>query len=153
MAPKTHCTIHQSTRSKELEELLHNAGHSISYKDVLRIDTTFAEHTLSTMNEVNGAVVPRNFVTDRFMHFTADNIVINEDTLKILSMQIKWLAGNEVLLLIFSLVYRYHKIPHFDYLMPWLTLKSFMSLKERLNQSLLLMLTESASIRKIMMLL
>ena len=39
-------TLHQSTRSKELVKLFHNAGHVISYRDVLRLDTALAESTL-----------------------------------------------------------------------------------------------------------
>jgi hypothetical protein len=36
--------VHQATRSKDLVQLLHAAGHSISYESVLRADTTMANY-------------------------------------------------------------------------------------------------------------
>lgn len=45
------------------------------------MDTGLAEHTMSSMNMENGAVVPPNLVYDRFTQFTADNIDINDGTL------------------------------------------------------------------------
>lgn len=74
-------TLHQATRSKKLVEMFHNAGHTISYKDILRIDTALAENTLQHMDRVTGAVVPPNLVSRRFVHFSADNIDINDATL------------------------------------------------------------------------
>ena len=61
-------TVHQATRSKELVNLLHQAGHVMSYRDVVRLDTALAENTLNTMDE-HGAVVPPNLVRGRFTHF------------------------------------------------------------------------------------
>ncbi|CAH3185140.1 unnamed protein product [Porites lobata] len=40
--------------------MFHNAGHIISYRDIRRVDTALAKHTLSTMNTENGAVTPVN---------------------------------------------------------------------------------------------
>jgi hypothetical protein len=74
-------TLHQLTRSKHLVELFHRAGHILSYKQVLKIDTALAEHTLQSMNRDNGAVVPPNLSSDVFTHYTADNIDINDSTL------------------------------------------------------------------------
>ena len=74
-------TLHQSTRSKKLVELFHNAGHVISYNRVLRYDTAMAEATLETLDLETGAVVPRNLVFGRFVHFSGDNIDINDATL------------------------------------------------------------------------
>ena len=73
-------TLHQSTRSKELVKLFHNAGHVASYRDVLRLDTALAERTLQSM-DASGAVIPPNLVKDKFVLFSADNIDINEGTL------------------------------------------------------------------------
>ena len=73
-------TLHQTTRSKELVQTFHRAGHVMSYTDVLRLDTSLAESTLQTMDE-SGAVLPPNLVKDRFVIFSADNIDINENTL------------------------------------------------------------------------
>lgn len=39
-------TIHQATRSRTLVDILHKAGHSISYNQVRRVDTTLAMRTL-----------------------------------------------------------------------------------------------------------
>ena len=61
--------------------MFHYAGHIISYRDILRIDTALATHTLSTMDKETGAIIPANLVQGRFIHFSADNIDINEGTL------------------------------------------------------------------------
>ena len=74
-------TLHQLTRSKHLVELFHCVGHILSYKQVLKIDTALAEHTLQSMNKENGAVVPANLSSNVFTHYTADNININDSTL------------------------------------------------------------------------
>jgi len=58
-------------------QLFHNAGHIIGYDNVLQVDTALAEHTLKSMNNITGAVTPPNFVPDRFVHFTCDNIDIS----------------------------------------------------------------------------
>ena len=71
-------TLHQATRSKELVQLFHRAGHIISYDSILQVDTALAEETLKSMDNETGAVVPRNFVHGRFVHFTCDNIDIND---------------------------------------------------------------------------
>ena len=63
-------TLHQATRSKDLVELFHNAGISLSYHNVKQIDTSLAESTLSTQDE-DGSVVPPNLVPGRFVHFHA----------------------------------------------------------------------------------
>ena len=39
-------SVHQATRSKELVQLLHSAGHSVSYETVLRMDNTIAKDAL-----------------------------------------------------------------------------------------------------------
>ena len=73
-------TLHQATRSKELVKLFHNAGHIISYPNLLQVDTSLAESTLKAMDPDTGAVIPPNFVKDRFVHFTCDNIDINDSS-------------------------------------------------------------------------
>ena len=74
-------SLHQATRSKKLVEVFHCAGHTIIYWDVGRVDIALAKHTLSTVSEDNGTVIPVNLAEGRFIHFTADNIDINEGTL------------------------------------------------------------------------
>ena len=52
-------TVLQATRSKELVNLLSQAGHVMSYRDAIRLVTILAETTLNTMDEhVHIAVVP-----------------------------------------------------------------------------------------------
>ncbi len=74
-------TLHLLTRSKHLVELFNPTGHILSYKQVLKIDTALAEHTLQSMNKENGAVFPPNLSSNTFTHYTADNIDINDSTL------------------------------------------------------------------------
>ena len=74
-------TLHQSTRSKALVQLFHRAGHTISYDGVMRVDTALAEATLESLNRENGAIVPRNLVPQRFIHFSTDNIDILDSSL------------------------------------------------------------------------
>lgn len=74
-------TLHQATRSKQLVQLFHSAGHTVSYQSVLQIDTALAEKTLSTMDPISGAVIPPNLMSGKFVHFTADNIDINDSSL------------------------------------------------------------------------
>jgi hypothetical protein len=44
-------TLHQATRSKQMVDLFHSAGHIISYRDILHIDTALAESTLENMDK------------------------------------------------------------------------------------------------------
>ena len=73
-------TLHQATRSKELVNMFHQAGHVISYREITKLDTALAKKTLETM-DATGAVVPTNLVKGRFVHFSADNVDINEYTM------------------------------------------------------------------------
>lgn len=74
-------TIHQATRSRNVVQLLHKAGHSISYKDILSVDTALAEQTLVSLDEETGATIPENLVKGRFVHFSTDNIDILDASL------------------------------------------------------------------------
>ena len=67
-------TLHQATRSKDLVNLFHRAGRCLSYKQLLQIDTALAKNTLELMDPTTGAVIPENFVPNKFIHFTADNM-------------------------------------------------------------------------------
>ena len=73
-------TLHQVTRSKQLVDLFNKAGHILSYKQILKIDTALAQETLASMNNESGAVVPPNLNSSIFTHFTADNIDINDSS-------------------------------------------------------------------------
>ena len=44
----------------------------------MQIDNALAENTLKSMNITNGAVVPPTLVPRRFLHFTCDNVDIND---------------------------------------------------------------------------
>lgn len=78
-------TVHQATRSKQLVQLLHAAGHSANYETVLRMDNTIANDVLQRYSESGNVFVPSNFTgtTDPagYTRFAVDNIDINEETL------------------------------------------------------------------------
>ena len=90
-------TLHQATRSKDLVQLFHKAGHCLSCRQVKQVDTALAESTLQSMDPVTGTIIPPNIVADRFVHYTADNIDILDETLdgKIHSTPPRWQHGNE----------------------------------------------------------
>ena len=69
------------TRSRQLVSLFHKTDHTICYKDVLRVDISLAEETLRSMNYENDAVIPPILVNGKFVHFSAENIDINDATL------------------------------------------------------------------------
>ena len=68
-------TLHQATRSKELVNVF-QAGHVMSYREVIKLDTALAKKTLDTMND-DSAVVPTTFVKGHFVYFSTDNVDIN----------------------------------------------------------------------------
>ena len=76
-------TVHQATRSKELVQLLHLAGHSVSYETVLRVDNTIANDVIERFKQNGNVFAPRNFTesTTNYTRYAADNIDINEETL------------------------------------------------------------------------
>ena len=51
----------------------------MSYHDILKLDTTSAENTMQKMSP-DGSVPPPNLVKNRFVHFSAQNIDINDRT-------------------------------------------------------------------------
>ena len=65
--------------------MFHNAGHTISYLDISRVDTALAKQTLSTVTRdsdtEHGTVIHVNLAEGRFIHFAVDNIDIKEGTL------------------------------------------------------------------------
>ena len=74
-------TLHRLTRSRQIVDLFHKAGHIISYEQILQLDTALAESTLETMDPETGAVIPHGLVPGRFTCYSADNVDINEGTL------------------------------------------------------------------------
>ena len=74
-------TLHQATRSKDLVELFNKAGHCLSYGQMLQVDTSLAESTLKTMDQATRAIFPPNIVANKFIHYTADNIDILDESL------------------------------------------------------------------------
>ena len=75
------CTLHQMTRSKQLLQLFSSAGHTLSYRDVLRVDNGLAEKSLESLDKDFGHFVPLNMKLNVFTHFTADNIDKSDSTL------------------------------------------------------------------------
>ena len=74
-------TLYQATRSKILIEMFRKAGHTVSYKNVLQIDTALAEATVKSVDLNTGAVIPDNLVSGSFVHFSTDNIDILDASL------------------------------------------------------------------------
>ena len=60
-------TIHQATRSKDLVNLFHKAGHCINYSKVKRLDTTLAKHVLDNLTERGNFSIPPNLVEGKFL--------------------------------------------------------------------------------------
>ena len=75
------CSLRQATRSKLLVHLFNQAGHVISYNNVLQLDTGIAESLLESVDPACGGILPVNLVEGRFMHFTTDNIDILDSSL------------------------------------------------------------------------
>ena len=57
------------------------ASHCLSYKQLLKIDTALAKNALESIDPTSGAVIPGNFVPNTFIHFTADNVDILDESL------------------------------------------------------------------------
>ena len=77
-------TVHQATRSKDLVQLLHAAGHCISYESVLRADKTIASEAVNQYFKNGEVYVPHNFLGAKlpgYIMYANDNIDINEETL------------------------------------------------------------------------
>ena len=73
-------SLHQATCSKELVNLFYQAGHVMSYREVIKLDTALAKKTLETMGD-DSAVVPQNLIKGQFVHSSADNVDFNKYTL------------------------------------------------------------------------
>ena len=74
-------TLHQVTRSKDLVKLFSKAGHILSYDQILQVDTSLGESVLKTLDPDTGGVIPPNLVREKFVHFSADNIDILDETM------------------------------------------------------------------------
>ena len=73
--------LHQATRSKSLVELVHHAGHCVSYDQVRRIDTALGVQNLKHFETNNNTPIPSNILPNTFCQYAADNIDIIEETL------------------------------------------------------------------------
>ena len=65
---------------RRLVNMFNHAGHVMSYREVIKLDNALGKKTLDTMDG-SGAVIPPNLVKGRFLHFSTDNVDINEYTL------------------------------------------------------------------------
>lgn len=74
-------SVHQSTRSKRLVNMLHRCGHSISYVEVLAIRNTIAQNEIEKYIANNSVFVSQNLNRNRFVQFAADNIDVLEETI------------------------------------------------------------------------
>lgn len=73
-------TMHTSTRSKFIIEMLHRIGVSIDYSKVLRLETEIAAEVISRTKESGGVYIPSDLVKGRFVYCAADNVDFQEDT-------------------------------------------------------------------------
>ena len=73
--------VHHMTRSKQLIEYLHDAGNSISYPTINRIDSSIAHAQLSRFEKNDNKFIPENLVPGKFIQFAADNFDMQEETL------------------------------------------------------------------------
>ena len=60
--------------------MLHKASHVTSYREVISLDNALTKTTLETTGG-DCAVVSHYLVKDRFVHFSTNNVNINENTL------------------------------------------------------------------------
>jgi hypothetical protein len=56
------------TRSKQLVNLFHSAGHTLNYHDVLKIDTGLEEKSLESLDVNIGCFMPHNLKDKVFTH-------------------------------------------------------------------------------------
>ena len=59
----------------------------------LQVDTSLAESVLKTLYPDAGSAMTTNLVHEKFIHFSADNIGILDETAKIIFMQLKFRHG------------------------------------------------------------
>ena len=62
-------TVHQATRSKEFVQLIHSAGHSISYEAIRSAGTALANSVLLRYAEQGNTIIPMNFVNAQFQGY------------------------------------------------------------------------------------
>ena len=67
--------VHHLTKSRQLLDMLHRQGHSLSYDEVLRIETATASTVMSSIAQDN-AFIPSNISCGIFSHAAMDNIDI-----------------------------------------------------------------------------
>ena len=73
-------TIHGSTRSQFLVNLVHSIGCSIDYSRVLKLETQIAASVLKRIHDNDGVYIPPDIVPNRFIHCAVDNLDFSEDT-------------------------------------------------------------------------
>ncbi|KXJ11509.1 hypothetical protein AC249_AIPGENE22744 [Exaiptasia diaphana] len=72
--------IHQSSRSKELVNLLHGFGMSVEYNRLLRVEAQIESAVLDRMEKNDGIFLPPEIVIGRHVFFAVDNVDFAEDT-------------------------------------------------------------------------
>lgn len=95
LTPPTHIgiamSVHQATRSKSVVQLLHAAGHCVSYDHLQRIDTTMAKEQV-TRYEENNVLVPPNISPGSLYSLPLTTLISwrKQWTERTLSMQLRW---------------------------------------------------------------
>ena len=75
------CILHQVTSTKDLVKHFHKAGLILSYEQILRVVAGLAESVLKSLDDESGTIIPPNLKRGNFVHFSADNIDILDDTM------------------------------------------------------------------------
>lgn len=73
-------SVKHLTGSKQIIEMLHSQGHSISYTDVCKYESEVATQVMSKATDEGGHFLPSNIYPGTFSHAAMDNIDINEET-------------------------------------------------------------------------
>ena len=72
--------IHQSTRSKELVNMMRGFGIPVEYNRLLRVESQIEASVLKRMEQKDGLFLPPDIVEGRYVFFAIDNVDFAEDT-------------------------------------------------------------------------
>ena len=71
--------LRQSIRSKEIVNMLHDFGMSVECNRLLRSEAQIEQSVLERKNQHGRMYLPENFVKNRHVFFTIDNVDFAED--------------------------------------------------------------------------
>ena len=73
-------SVKHLTGSRQVIDLIHSQGHSISYDDLCRTESAIATKVSTNASELGKQFLPTNIIPGKFSHAAMDNIDINEET-------------------------------------------------------------------------